>query len=292
MPKKNTPPYALIDSGNGFKLEQFGPRLLSRPSAQALWAPRKPDQWNSADLFFDRQEGARWQLGSGADPSLLSSDWITEVQGLLFRLQITDFGHVGLFPEHAFIWKAIEAASLKYKDTTRTQPPKALNLFGYSGGATLKAAQCQYEVVHVDASKGMTHWARQNAALNKLEHRTIHWIVEDAIKFVRREVRRQKKYEVIILDPPSFGRGSQGELFKIEEDLLPLLEACVSLLSTTPHLFALTCHTPGLTPHLLQNLLMDLPFPCKGTFSSGELLLPSHDSFSIPSGTYVFWQPS
>ncbi|MGE0832883.1 MAG: class I SAM-dependent methyltransferase [Simkaniaceae bacterium] len=258
--------YALLDSGNLQKLEQFGEYTLIRPAPQAFWKPQKPELWKSADALFERDKP--WKG--------LPKSWILDYKTLQFKLSPTDFGHLGIFPEHGEQWD--------WMGRQLAPASEVLNLFAYSGGATLYLAKQGHRLCHLDASKGMVEWARQNATLNALEKAPIRWIVDDAIKFLKREVKRKKQYDALLLDPPSFGRGAQGQVFKIEEDLVPLLELCRSVLKPRPAFVLLTCHTPGHTPEVLGNLLKQA-FP-KNVIEIGEMLIPSQH-FSLPSGTYA-----
>ena len=284
--KIETLPYQFIDSGEHRKLERFGAFLIDRPAPSAIWKKNLPLKlWQSADLIFNRQELNRWQT-NGSIPS----QWITQLDQLLFKIMPTDFGHLGLFPEHHFFWEWIRA-TLKKAASTSLKKPNLLNLFAYSGGATLAAAQAGAEVCHLDASKGMIAWAIENAKLNHLEKAPIRWIIDDVMKFLKREIKRGKKYEGIILDPPSFGRGNKGELFKIEEQLIPLLEACKELLSEQPLFLILSCHTPSFTPLSLAQLLRQIVGDLGGEIDSGEMALKSAEqTFILPSGAFARWQ--
>ncbi|MDJ0652174.1 MAG: class I SAM-dependent methyltransferase [Simkaniaceae bacterium] len=258
--------YAFIDSGNEQKLERFGDYTLIRPCPQALWKPQAPKLWSSADSTFKR--GEKWQG--------LPKSWTIQYKTLQFKIAPTDFGHLGLFPEHAQHWNWMEK---KLKPNS-----EVLNLFAYSGAATLYLAKKGHQVCHLDAAKGMIDWARENAALNTLEKAPIRWIIDDVFKFLRREINRKRKYDSLLVDPPSFGRGSQRQVFKIERDLLPLLKLCKQVLKTRPSFILLTCHTPGLTPKVLCNILGQL-FPAL-SIDSGEMLLPSQN-FPLPSGCFA-----
>lgn len=263
--------YKLIDSGNQNKLEQFGDYLLVRPSSQAVWKPTIDAKlWKEADAVFTREPHNKWI----AQPPLPQS-WTVELAGIKFKLMPTDFGHIGIFPEHAELWKWM-VPKLKKKSSI-------LNLFAYTGGATLAAAKAGADVCHVDASKTAVAWARENAAINKLDK--IRWIVDDVIKFLRREVKRGNRYDGIILDPPTFGRGSQGEVFKIEKDLPVILELCFQLLSPKPLFLILSCHTPGYTPLVLHHLLRQAEE--MGTIEMGEMVIPG--PLPLTSGSYARW---
>ncbi|HSX12529.1 MAG TPA: class I SAM-dependent methyltransferase, partial [Rhabdochlamydiaceae bacterium] len=201
--------YSLLDSGNQQKLEKFGDFLIVRPCAQALWEPKlKEEVWAGADAHFSRDGGNRWTLKRA-----LPHSWQVELKGLLFKISPTDFGHLGIFPEHHLLWQWAA------KQIRKEESPQILNLFAYSGGATLALAKAGAQVCHLDASEKMVKWARENARLNQLDEAPIRWIVDDALKFLKRELKRGKRYDGIILDPPSFGRGNKGEVFKIEHDL-------------------------------------------------------------------------
>lgn len=277
--------YELLDSGGGRKLERFGRCVLARPCAQAIWQPcLPPARWEAADASFDREDGQRWH-----SRERLPESWQIEVDGLRFRLSGTDFGHLGIFPEQRDCWQWIDA-------TVRVAPPspaplRVLNLFAYSGGATLAAARAGAEVCHLDASAGMVDWARANAAANDLAAAPIRWIVDDAHKFLVREIRRGRRYEGIVLDPPSFGRGARGEVYKIERDLPRTLELCRQLLSERPLFLLLSAHTSGVTPVVLANLLDDLRLGRAGTTTSGEMLLTGGTGVRpVPSGCMARWR--
>jgi 23S rRNA (cytosine1962-C5)-methyltransferase len=279
--------YQLIDSGAGRKLERFGDYLLARPCSQAVWKCQlSSKEWGKADATFSREQENRWTLLRPLPPS-----WQIEVAGIQFKLSSTDFGHLGIFPEQKPFWEWIQT-TIKAKITPQFKP-RVLNLFAYSGGSTLAAAKAGASVCHLDASKGMVAWARENAALNQLQKAPIRWIVEDVRKFLLREKRRGSRYEAIILDPPSFGRGSNGELFKIEDDIIPLLEECRELLSDEPLFFLFSCHTPGFSPVVMQHLTQQLLSKYAGTVAVGEMLLEGKKGICpVPSGTYARWVAS
>lgn len=261
--------YKLLDSGHQNKLEQFGDYVVARPCSQAVWRPSLDvKSWKEADAVFTREPHNKW-MGK------LPTSWNVELEGVIFKLMPTEFGHIGIFPEHAQLWKWMRE-KIKKKCSI-------LNLFAYTGGATMVAAKAGAEVCHVDASKTTVAWARENAALNKMEK--VRWIVDDVIKFLKREVRRGTRYDGIILDPPTFGRGSQGEIFKIEKDLPIILELCFQLLSAQPLFVILSCHTPGYTPLVLHHLLRQAQE--SGTIEIGEMVIPG--PLDLTSGTYARW---
>lgn len=255
--------YELLDSGDLEKIERFGPYVLQRPCPQAIW---KRTKQLPVDAFFSREEGKGWHF-----PSKIPKSWEIEIDQVRLKLSLTDFGHVGVFPEHASQWKWLEEKSKKND--------QVLNLFAYSGALSLFLAKKKVKVCHVDASQGIIDWAKENAKLNGID--TIRWIAEDAVKFLKRELRRESRYEGIVLDPPTFGRGTKGELFQIEKEIYPLLEMCKEL---KPRWILFTCHTPGFTPTVLSNLLRQIfqePFQMK----IEELFLESSGALPIPSGT-------
>lgn len=225
---------------------------------------------------FSREKGNRWHFSKD-----LPKMWKVSLSELTFRISPTDFGHLGIFPEHADGWEWMEQ-QLKNRRGARV-----LNLFAYSGGATLALARAGAEVCHLDASAGIVSWAREHAKLNGLESAPIRWIVDDVKKFINREIRRGQRYDAILLDPPSFGRGNRGQLFKIEDDLLPLLDSCQKLLSNDPLFIFLSCHTPGYTPMVLNRLLSQMMETYRGSVETGELSLKGKKT--LPSGTYAHW---
>ena len=276
--------YCLLDSGNGRKLEQFGPAILDRPCAQAVWRPcLSPAAWARADASFTRDEGKHWQFHRP-----LPEAWQVRLEGLTFEVQPTDFGHVGIFPEHVRAWRWLQA--LKQRLAPAHPPLSVLNLFAYSGGATVAAARLGFRVCHLDASRKMVTWARRNADLNGLSDAPVRWIVDDVQKFLKREQRRAELYDGIILDPPSFGRGSRQELFKIDTHLLDLLGICRAVLAPQPGFLFLSCHTPGYTPLVLEHLLSQGLAGLGGRIEAGEMILEgSKGALPVPSGTYAVW---
>lgn len=269
--------YELIDSGDGRKLERFGRFVLARPCAQAMWRPSLgAAEWSRADASFDREDGNRWH-GRGNLPK----EWQIATAGIRFKLGGTDFGHLGIFPEQRGQWRWIrEAVAARAASGGR---PTLLNLFAYSGGSTMAAALGGAEVCHLDASKGMVEWARENAKLNGLADHPIRWIVDDAHKFMRREARRGRRYDAVVLDPPTFGRGAGGETYKIERDLKDTLSLVRGLLSDRPMFVLFSSHTPGLSVQVAENILGQL-LP-SARLESGEMLLEG-GAMPCPSGIY------
>jgi 23S rRNA (cytosine1962-C5)-methyltransferase len=278
--------YELLDSGDGRKLERFGPWVLSRPAAQAAWhAHRGEGAWAAAHASFDREEGQRWV--SRAD---LPAEWVVEIDSLRFRLARTDFGHVGIFPEQRPQWAWITDRLRAAKERRGGGEVTLLNVFAYSGGSTLAAARAGASVCHVDASRGMVTWASGNAKLNGLQDAPVRWIVDDARKFLSREERRGRHYDAIVLDPPTFGRGAKGEVYKIDDGLRGTLRSASKLLSDDPALFLLTSHTPGFTPTVLANLVGQTLHGRGGRIESGEMLLEgAPDVLPLPSGAWARW---
>ncbi len=271
--------YELLDSGDGRKLERFGAVVLARPCSQAIWRPSLPaSAWERANASFDRDQGNSWH---GRDR--LPKRWEIDVDGIRFLLSGTDFGHLGIFPEQREDWRWIRE---RVKNAGRKL--NVLNLFAYSGGSTLAAAAAGASACHLDASQSMVEWARENAAANHLQEAPIRWIVEDVHKFLGREIRRGRHYDAVVLDPPSFGRGAKGEVYKIERDLAKTLGLCRELLSPTPLFILLSAHTPGITPVVLENLLLDALKGLSPTLQGGEMLLTGADGVRpVPSGCYA-----
>jgi 23S rRNA (cytosine1962-C5)-methyltransferase len=282
---KNVNDYRLLDSGKGRKLEQFGDFVLNRPASQAVWKPRLSEQtWSNAHVIVDR-DGKRTLL----QRSKIPDSWSTTIEGIAFKLSVTDFGHIGVFPEQRSNWAKLQ--NIISERVSQDYVPNILNLFAYSGGSTLACAKAGAKVTHLDASKGMVSWARDNAELNGLNEAPIRWIVDDVIKFCEREQRRGVLYDGIILDPPTYGRGKANEVFKIEEHLPYLLELCDSLLSDKPIFVLLSCHTPGFTPIVLEHLLRQSISLQMGIYLPSEMLLEgiSDQVLSLPNGTQCLW---
>ncbi len=279
--------YELIDAGNGEKLENWNGVILRRPDPQAIWPVENIDEiWKNPDGFYHRSHtgGGSWDF-----KRKLKDFWCVNYKDLTFKVSPTNFKHTGLFPEQAANWDfAIE----KIKKANR--PIKVLNLFAYTGGATMA---CSYagatEVVHVDAAKGMVEWAKENMKLSKLENNKIRFIVDDCIKFVEREIRRGNKYDVIIMDPPSYGRGPNGEKWKFEENIYNLINLCIKVLSDKPLFFLINSYTTGISSSVLENILKLklVPLYPAGIVDSGEIGLPiTKNNMVLPCGIYGRWQ--
>jgi 23S rRNA (cytosine1962-C5)-methyltransferase len=276
--------YALLDSGDRRKLERFGSVVLDRPSPQALWAPRlTASAWSAAAARYERSSsgGGRWETRTSPP-----QEWSVLLGELRFLLKLTGFGHLGVFVEQMPFWEWIRARS-----AACARPMRLLNLFGYTGGSSLAAAAAGAEVTHCDSSKGIVQWGRANQALNALAESPIRWIVEDARKFVAREVRRGSRYDAIVLDPPSFGRGQKGELFKLEEHLGTLLDELRQLLTDDASFLLLSAHTPGVGALALRRLLQERLHERGGSFLSGEMAIAeaTGSALLLPSGHWAAW---
>jgi 23S rRNA (cytosine1962-C5)-methyltransferase len=281
--------YELLDSGHQAKLERFGEIVLHRPSPQALWSPRLDTAiWDTADARYERGPGGggNWIAGANAPES-----WGCRVGPLQLELRRTSFGHVGVFTEQIRFWAWLRSA-VQFCAKALGRAPRVLNLFAYTGGSSLAAAMGGAIVTHCDASHGVVRWASENADLNDLGPGRIRWIVDDALKFLQREARRDNTYDGIILDPPSFGRGPRGEVWKLEEGATELLEAVVAVLDPDPGFILLSAHTPGIGPIALENLLAaalaDRASDGALQFSHGEMTVESAASvFDLPAGTWA-----
>ena len=276
--------YELLDSGDGEKLERYGEVVVARPDPQSLWNKNLPEsEWKKADAYFKRAStDANWSVRRE-----LPERWSISLAGLKFWIKLSAFKHTGIFPEQVGNWNWIRE---KIEQAKRTEPIRVLNLFGYTGGASLAAAQAGAEVVHVDGSKSAIGWARDNAALSGLAEKPVRWILDDAQKFVAREIKRGKKYDGIIMDPPAFGHGAEGEVWKIEEDLLPLLESCRQILSNQPLFFIINGYASGYSALAYQNSLGDLMKSFGGHVEIGELTIGEKNSQRLlPAGIFARW---
>lgn len=281
--------YELLDSGNGRKLERFGKFILDRIEGEALWNKSLPEsEWQRADARFEKN-GER---GGWVKKNNIPDSWILTFahfepdvhENLKLQLRLTPFGHVGIFPDQANQWHGI------YEDIRdNARKVKVLSLFGYTGVATLAAAAAGAEVTHVDASKPAITWARENQRLSGLEEKHIRWIPEDALKFVKREVRRGSRYDVIIMDPPKFGRGAQGEVWKFEENFAELLDYCRQILSDTPLFVLITAYAVPISSVSLGNLLSDVMKKYKGQCEAYEIGLKQKSGRILPTAISAEW---
>lgn len=279
------PDYRLIDSGDGRKLEQFGKVRVSRPEPQALWKKSLPDaEWAKADASFtNASEKEDDDKGSWSQRGKLPETWPVKVEGATMLCRLMTYRHMGLFPEQRPHWQWF-ADIIK---NTSKKPFKVLNLFGYTGAASLIAAAAGAEVTHVDASKKAIQWARENQEASNLTESKIRWICDDAAKFVAREGRRGNAYDGILLDPPRYGRGPDGEVWKFETDVAPLLAACADILSPDARFMILTAYTMRLSSVTLHHMMQDALKSRIGTFDHGELLLADQSRLR-PLATSMF----
>lgn len=277
--------YELLDTAAGERLERWGEIILIRPDPQILWdTPRQHPLWRKAHARYLRSGtgGGRWEYFKK-----LPESWNISYGGLVFQLKTMGFKHTGVFPEQAVNWDWM-AQTIR----SAGRPVKVLNLFAYTGGATLACAAAGAQVCHVDASKGMVAWARGNAALSGLGDKPIRWLVDDCIKFVQRELRRGNRYDGIVMDPPSYGRGPGGEVWKLEEQLYGLVQLCRPLLSGDALFFVLNSYTTGLSPAVMEYLLgVCLQKQFGGSVSSGEIGLPvTASGLALPCGSTAIWR--
>ncbi|MCR5799082.1 MAG: class I SAM-dependent methyltransferase [Lachnospiraceae bacterium] len=276
--------YEVIDTSDGEKLERWGDYILVRPDPQVIWKSKKSDKrWKSMNGHYHRSKagGGEWEFFD------LPQEWQISYRELKFNLKPFSFKHTGLFPEQACNWDWFSELIKK-----AGRPIKVLNLFAYTGGATLSAAAAGASVTHVDASKGMVNWAKENAACSGLSDKPIRWLVDDCVKFVEREIRRGNKYDAIIMDPPSYGRGPKGETWKIEESIFPFIELTMDILSNEPLFYLVNSYTTGLQPAVLTYMLsMTVGRKYGGKVEASEIGLPvSNSGLILPcgaSGRYV-----
>lgn len=269
--------YEVIDCSKGEKLERWGDYILVRPDPQVIWdTPRKEKGWHKMNAHYHRSKkgGGEWEFFD------LPQQWSIHYHNLTFQLKPFSFKHTGLFPEQAANWDWFSELIKK-----AGRPVKVLNLFAYTGGATIAAAAAGASVTHVDASKGMVTWAKENAASSGLTDAPIRWIVDDCVKFVEREIRRGNHYDAIIMDPPSYGRGPKGEIWKIEESIHPLVKLCAQLLVDRPLFFLINSYTTGLQPAVLSYLIGTELKRFSGKVTADEIGLPvSSNGLTLPCG--------
>jgi len=281
--------YYIIDSGFGKRLEQVGDYLLIRPYAQAIWSPSMPEKyWHDAHAEFKgNMDGGK---GKWVFHKEMKREFVLKTKLINFECRLTDYGHIGLFYEQYNNWEWLAKHAIK--------EGRYLNLFAYTGGSSIALASkakvialaSKAKVTHLDASKPVVNWGRINAKLSDISDNSIRWITDDVLKFVNRELKRNNKYDGIIMDPPTFGRGSKGEIWKIEKNLRELLMLCKELLTERANLFLLSAHASGFTHHVLKNCLADI-FPEKlSQMESDDLLLvEKHGGREIPLGAYARW---
>ncbi len=275
--------YKVLGCGDGEKVEYWNGYVLRRPDPQALWPMTGLHGESRVDAHYHRSKsgGGEWEIKTNIPKS-----WVMDYEGLRFKIEPTGFKHTGLFPEQAVNWDWMSA-----KIQNAGRPINVLNLFAYTGGATCACLKAGAAVCHVDASKGMVNWARENVSLSGLEDKPVRYIVEDCMKFVQREIRRGKTYDAVIMDPPSYGRGPGGEVWKLEEELYGLVEILSHVLSPNPLFFLLNSYTTGLSPSVTGNMLTLALASFKGRVVSGEVGLPVEGtSVVLPCGTYARWE--
>ncbi len=276
--------FEVVDASNGEKLERWGDVFLARPDPQVIWKTPQGKAWEKANARYLRSAtgGGEWQ-----EKNLHKKEWTISYKELQFHIRPTGFKHTGLFPEQAVNWDLMANFIQK-----AGRPIKVLNLFAYTGGATLACAKAGASVCHVDASKGMVNWARDNAKLSKLDDRPIRWIVDDCQKFVEREIRRGNFYDGIVMDPPSYGRGPGGEVWKLEDQIYDLVSLCTGVLSQQPLFFLLNSYTTGLSPSVMEYILgVTVGARFGGKVSSSEIGLPvTLSGYRLPCGSTAIWQ--
>ena len=277
--------YKIIDMANGQKLEKWGNIILSRPDPQIIWNNKSyPEEWKKADAIYSRSKtgGGSWEY-----KKKLPTVWQVEYKDLTFNIKPMGFKHTGLFPEQAVNWDWMRD---KIKNANREI--KVLNLFAYTGGATVACLAAGASVCHVDSSKGMVTWAKENVLSSGLSERPVRYIVDDVKKFVNREIRRENKYDAIIMDPPSYGRGANGEVWQFEDSIYDLVELCTKVLSDKPLFFLINSYTTGISSTVLANILnLTIAKKYKGKVESGEIGLPMEkSSLVLPAGIYGRWE--
>ncbi len=278
--------YQLIDTGGGLKLERWGEVVLVRPDPQIIWPKRGSQDWSGWDGYYHRSDtgGGRWEFRRP-----LPESWTIRYRNLTFKIRPTDFKHTGLFPEQAANWDWCSQKIIAARAAGREV--SVLNLFGYTGAAAVACAAAGASVCHVDASKGVVQWCRDNAALSGLAAAPIRYIADDCLKFVARELKRGRRYDAIIMDPPAYGRGAAGEVWKLETHLWKLLIECRALLSEQPLFLLVNSYTSNLSSIVLDNLLTELMSKAGGRINVGELGLPSQrNEMILPCGIFGRWE--
>ena len=275
--------YEILDMANGEKLEKWKDVILVRPDPLIIWKSKSfPERWKNANARYIRSStgGGNWDFNKK-----VPANWQVKYKELIFNIKPMGFKHTGLFPEQAVNWDwMINKIQHANRDI------KVLNLFAYTGGATVACSYAGASVCHVDSSKGMVTWAKENITSSGLQNNPVRYIIDDVVKFVSREIRRGNKYDAIIMDPPSYGRGTNGEVWKFEENISDLVELCTKVLSDRPLFFLINSYTTGISSTVLENILR-LNIKAKGKLSSGELGLPMKDSnLVLPCGIFSRWE--
>ena len=275
--------YQILDMANGEKLEKWNNITLVRPDPQIIWKQKTyPEKWKKADAKYSRSNtgGGAWNYNKK-----VPSAWQVKYKDLVFNIKPMGFKHTGLFPEQAVNWDW-----MINKIKSANKEIKVLNLFAYTGGATVACLSAGASVCHVDSSKGMVSWAKENVTSSGLQDRKVRYIVDDVVKFVNREIRRGNKYDAIIMDPPSYGRGTNGEVWKFEDNIYDLVELCSKVLTDKPLFFLINSYTTGISSMVLENILK-LNIHAKGKFSNGEIGIPMQNSnLVLPCGIYGRWE--
>ena len=276
--------YEIIDMANGEKLERWGNIKLIRPDPQIIWKNKSfPNEWKNANARYNRSNtgGGAWEY-----KKRLPESWQVKYKNLTFNIKPMGFKHTGLFPEQAVNW---DWMINKIQQSKRNI--KVLNLFAYTGGATVACLSAGASVCHVDSSKGMTTWAKENVESSGLREKPVRFIIDDVVKFVQREIRRENKYDAIVMDPPSYGRGKNGEVWQFENNIADLVELCMQVLSDDPLFFLINSYTTGISSRVLANLLELNMKNHKGKITSGEIGLPMKNSnLVLPCGIYGRWE--
>ena len=280
----NFPEYKILDTSDGMKLESWNGIKLLRPDPQIIWTDKDKSIWSNVDAKYERSNkgGGEWNIFNKSIPDR----WQIHYDDLTFNLKLMGFKHTGLFPEQAYNWTMLKSKIKDKKDV------KVLNLFAYTGAASVACLSHGASVVHVDSSRGMVDWAKENVETSNLSDKPIRFIVDDVVKFVEREIRRGNKYDIILMDPPSFGRGSNKEVWNIETDLFNLVSKCTEILSDDPILFLINSYTTGLSMTVLENILnLTVNKKYKGFISSDELGIKEENSeLILPCGIYARWE--
>ncbi len=277
--------YEILDMANGMKIEKWNNIILERPDPQIIWTDKNNiDIWDKVDAKYNRSNTGE---GSWEIKNKIPDSWTIKYKDLTFNLKLMRFKHTGLFPEQSYNWDIIIDKIKKEK-----RDIKVLNLFAYTGALSVAALSAGASVVHVDSSKGMVSWAKENVKLSNLEDKPIRFIIDDVIKFVKREIRRGNKYDIIIMDPPSYGKGSNNEVWSVEKDLYNLVSDCTELLSDNPVMFLINSYTTGLSMTVLKNLLeLTVNKKFKGNIVTDELGIQMKDSnLILPCGIFARWE--